>query len=159
MFRTFRVILAVAAGLALMASAGSTAGSAARSTRTVESVGGSDSDIVDAAPEPECRMQTNGRNVCGYNCQMGSNGRVACADTPDGVCGMNTDGSVSCSQLRHSRFASGGNTREKPECRMGTDGIRTCGYNCRMGTNGRFYCASHPDYQCAFNSDGTFTCP
>jgi hypothetical protein len=46
-----------------------------------------------------------------------------------------------------------------PDCRMGTDGINSCGYNCRMGTDGHMYCASRPDAQCAFNTDGTFTCP
>jgi hypothetical protein len=46
-----------------------------------------------------------------------------------------------------------------PECRMGSDGINTCGYNCRMGSNGRFYCASIPGGQCAFNSNGTWSCP
>ncbi|MDX2010469.1 MAG: hypothetical protein SFW67_09780 [Myxococcaceae bacterium] len=47
----------------------------------------------------------------------------------------------------------------KPECRMGTDGVNECGYNCRMGTNGRMYCASVPNGECAFNSNGTYTCP
>lgn len=47
----------------------------------------------------------------------------------------------------------------EPECRMGTNGRQTCGYNCRMGTNGQFYCASRPDGRCAMNTDGTFSCP
>lgn len=50
-------------------------------------------------------------------------------------------------------------TTQAPECRMGTDGRNACGFNCRMGTNGKIYCASRPDGRCAFNTDGTFTCP
>ena len=53
--------------------------------------------------------------------------------------------------------ASGGGTA--PECRMGSDGSNTCGYNCRMGSNGHFYCSSVPDGSCAFNSNGTWSCP
>jgi hypothetical protein len=46
-----------------------------------------------------------------------------------------------------------------PECRLGSDGINTCGYNCRLGSNGRFYCASVPNGQCSLNSNGTWSCP
>lgn len=47
---------------------------------------------------PQCKMQSNGRQVCGYHCRMGSDGNVACANTPDGVCAMGADGRVVCSQ-------------------------------------------------------------
>jgi hypothetical protein len=109
-----------------------------------------------AAPAPSCRMGSNGQQACGYNCRMGSDGIMACADTPDGVCALGSDGRVTCSQLRSGGGTPGG---PPPECRMGSDGQQTCGYNCRMGSNGRMYCASRPDGQCAFNSNGTFTCP
>ena len=45
------------------------------------------------------------------------------------------------------------------ECRMGSDGMNTCGYNCKLGSNRHFYCASVPGGRCAFNSDGTWSCP
>jgi len=109
-----------------------------------------------AAPAPSCRMGSNGQQACGYNCRMGSDGIMACADTPDGVCAMGSNGRVTCSQLRSGGSGSGG---PPPECRMGSDGQQTCGYNCRMGSNGHFYCASRADGQCAFNSNGTYTCP
>lgn len=108
-----------------------------------------------AAPPPSCRMGSNGQQACGYNCRMGSDGLMACADTPDGVCAMGSNGRVTCSQVGGGG-ATGG---PPPECRMGSDGRQTCGYNCRMGSNGRMYCASRADAQCAFNSNGTFTCP
>jgi len=108
------------------------------------------------APPPQCRMGTDGQNVCGYNCRMGTNGHMYCAATPDGRCAMNTDGTFTCSGAPSVGTYGGG---PPPECRMGTDGVNTCGYNCRMGTDGHFYCASRPDGRCAFNSDGTFTCP
>ncbi|MGC4121091.1 MAG: hypothetical protein QM765_42240 [Myxococcales bacterium] len=124
-------------------------------------------------PAPECRMGTNGVQACGYHCQMGTDGVFACANTPDGVCAMGTNGRVTCSNLgagveeaprRHEHGREHEHERERvrrpaPECRMGSDGTNVCGYNCRMGSNGRFYCASTPDGQCAFNSNGTFTCP
>ena len=104
----------------------------------------------------ECKMGSDGQQVCGYNCKMGSDGHFACADTPDGVCAMGSDGRVTCSHVAGPAAPAGG---PPPECKMGSDGQQYCGYNCKMGSNGRFYCASRPDGQCAMNSDGTFTCP
>jgi hypothetical protein len=106
-------------------------------------------------PRPTCLMGTDGQQACGYHCQMGTNGVVACADTADGVCAMGTDGRITCSRVG----ASGGyQPGVKPECRMGTDGRNTCGYHCQMGTNGHIYCASSPDGTCAMNTNGTWTC-
>ena len=51
---------------------------------------------ANAAPAPECRMSSNGTNVCGYNCQYASNGDVSCASRPDGHCAFNSDGSLTC---------------------------------------------------------------
>ncbi len=68
---------------------------------------------------------------------------------------MGTDGHVTCSQLA----VAPAQNQPAPECRMGTNGQNTCGYNCQMGTNGRFYCASTPQGRCAMNTNGTFTCP
>ena len=114
--------------------------------------------LLNPAPEqqsPQCRMGSNGQQACGFNCRMGSDGVMACADTPDGTCAMGSNGRVTCSQVRGGG-ATGG---PPPECRMGSDGQQVCGYNCRMGSNGHFYCANRADGQCAFNSNGTFTCP
>lgn len=41
-------------------------------------------------------MGTDGRQVCGYNCRMGTNGRMYCASRPDGQCAMSSDGTFSC---------------------------------------------------------------
>lgn len=146
MHRLIRLLLAGACGLALMASAAHP--NTGRVTRSQAALAG--------GPAPECMTGSDGRNVCGYNCKLGSAGQVACADTPEGVCANNADGSVSC-----SRLASGGPAAAlpPPECRMGSDGRNVCGYNCRLGSRGFVYCASHPDYHCRLNADGTFTCP
>jgi hypothetical protein len=50
-------------------------------------------------------------------------------------------------------------TGPAPECRRGSDGRNTCGYNCRLGSDGHFYCASVANGQCALNSDGSWSCP
>lgn len=55
--------------------------------------------------------------------------------------------------------ANGAVSTQPTECRMGTDGMNSCGYNCQLGSNGHFYCASIPGGRCAFNSDGTWSCP
>lgn len=113
--------------------------------------------VPPAQPAPSCRMGTDGRQACGYNCRMGTDGVMVCADTPDGACAMGTDGRVTCSQLGRGAMAPSGGP--PPSCRMGTDGQNVCGYNCQMGTNGHMYCASRPDGRCAFNTNGTFSCP
>jgi len=46
-----------------------------------------------------------------------------------------------------------------PECKMGSNGQQTCGYNCKLGSSGTWYCASKPEFQCALNATGTWTCP
>jgi hypothetical protein len=46
-----------------------------------------------------------------------------------------------------------------PECKMGSRGNQTCGYNCKLGSDGDWYCASRPDGQCALNATGSWTCP
>jgi hypothetical protein len=112
--------------------------------------------VADSSVEPECRMSTNGQQACGYHCKMGTDGVFVCADTPNGVCAMSTNGRVTCSELA----GRGGVDADDPppDCHMGTNGQQTCGYNCRMGTNGRYYCASTPNGTCAMNTNGTFTC-
>jgi len=49
-----------------------------------------------ASPAPECRMSSNGTNVCGYNCQYASSGDVSCASRPDAHCAFNSDGTLTC---------------------------------------------------------------
>lgn len=46
-----------------------------------------------------------------------------------------------------------------PECKMGSNGQQTCGYNCKLGSAGSWYCASTPEGKCALNANGTWTCP
>lgn len=113
-----------------------------------------------SAEEPECKLQSNGTNVCGYHCKTGSNGRVYCADTPDGQCAMNSDGTYSCTQLADSqRGAVASADGPEPECKLQSNGRKVCGYNCRLGSNGLAYCSSIPNGTCSLNSDGTFSCP
>ncbi len=102
-------------------------------------------------------MGSNGRQACGYNCRIGSDGIAACADMPAGTCETSPEGHVTCSQLAVRGGANAGG--QQPDCRTGTDGVKVCGYNCKLGTNGRMYCATMPDGVCGMNSDGTFSCP
>jgi hypothetical protein len=44
------------------------------------------------------------------------------------------------------------------DCRFGSDGVRSCGYDCRVGSNGHSYCARTPDGTCHLNSNGSFSC-
>jgi hypothetical protein len=114
-------------------------------------------ELAREALEPECKMQSNGKNVCGYHCETGSNGRVYCADTPDGKCSLNSDGTYSCTRLADSRTSAG--ATEEPECKLQSNGKKVCGYNCKLGSNGRAYCSSVPNGECSLNSDGTYSCP
>jgi len=121
---------------------------------------GSTAPAAGAGPSTstECKMGSDGRQVCGYHCQMGSDGVVACADTPDGTCAMGADGRVTCSRVARKDRAPDA-AGPPAECKMGSDGKQYCGYNCQLGSDGRFYCASRPDGRCALNADGSFTCP
>jgi hypothetical protein len=47
----------------------------------------------------------------------------------------------------------------QPECKLGSRGNQTCGYNCKLGSDGDWYCASKPEGQCALNATGSWTCP
>jgi hypothetical protein len=107
--------------------------------------------------KPQCLVGKNGRQACGYNCLLGSDGVAACADMPEGDCTLNADGHVTCAQIAERGGANAGGL--PPECKAGSDGIKVCGYNCKAGTNGRMYCATRPEGQCSQNGDGTFTCP
>ncbi len=46
----------------------------------------------------ECKMGSDGAQVCGYHCRLGSNGQIYCADTPDGSCALQADGTFACTQ-------------------------------------------------------------
>jgi hypothetical protein len=106
--------------------------------------------------QPTCLMGADGRQACGYNCRLGADGQSACANTPDGQCALGADGHVVCSQVAAGAAAM---SAPPPQCRMSSSGTNVCGYNCRYASNGEVACASRPDAQCAFNSDGTLTCP
>lgn len=51
---------------------------------------------VMSAPRPECKLNSDGTNTCGYDCHFGSSGRWFCASSPNGVCAFNADGSWTC---------------------------------------------------------------
>jgi hypothetical protein len=59
-----------------------------------------------AAPPRDCRLGSDGFEACGYGCMVGSNGRAACAPTPDGSCHLNSNGTINCG--RNCRFTSSG---------------------------------------------------
>lgn len=106
---------------------------------------------------PQCRTGSDGRQACGYNCDIGTDGVAACADTPEGTCSRGADGHMTCTQLAVRGGANAGG--RPPECRTGTDGVKVCGYNCKKGTNGRYFCAAMPEGECTPNANGTYTCP
>jgi hypothetical protein len=106
--------------------------------------------------KPQCLVGKNGRQACGYNCMLGSDGIAACADMPEGDCVKGEDGHVTCAQIAVRGGANAGG--QVPECKAGMDGIKVCGYHCKQGTNGRMYCAAKPEGECTQNSDGTFSC-
>src|SRR5207248_6330773 len=84
---------------------------------------------------PECKMGSNGRQACGFNCRIGADGVAACADAPDGNCTAGADGHVTCTQIAARGGSNAGGA--VPECEAGTDSISVCGYNCKQGTNER----------------------
>ena len=45
---------------------------------------------------PECKAGSDGIKVCGYNCKLGTNGRMYCAKQAGGECTSNADGTYSC---------------------------------------------------------------
>jgi hypothetical protein len=106
--------------------------------------------------QPQCLMSSNGTQACGYNCRLGADGQAACANSPDGICALGSDGRVTCSQVAGGGHPGGA---PPPECRMSSDGTNVCGYNCMHSSGGQVSCASRPDGHCAFNSDGTLSCP
>jgi hypothetical protein len=96
--------------------------------------------------------------VCGYACRLGSDGAVACADTPDGVCALGSDGRVVCTELAFLDDELRAESADRPVCRLGSDGRVACGYGCRLGSDGRAVCARGPDGVCAVGADGRVVC-
>src|SRR6185369_13624140 len=115
--------------------------------------------------QPTCRLNADGSQACGYNCRLGADGHWACANTPDGVCALGADSHVECSQVATGPGVLAAPAPPAPpappppQCRMSSNGTNVCGYNCQYASNGEVSCASRPDAHCAFNSDGTLTCP
>jgi hypothetical protein len=71
---------------------------------------------------------------------------------------MGSDGRVTCSNVEPAYAHSGASSGQKAECRLNSDGSKTCGYNCRMGSRGRFACARTPDGVCSMGADGRVYC-
>jgi tetratricopeptide (TPR) repeat protein len=44
----------------------------------------------------ECRAGPDGQSVCGYNCRASSSGRISCSSVPNGLCTLNSDGTLAC---------------------------------------------------------------
>jgi hypothetical protein len=99
-------------------------------------------------------MGSDGRQACGFDCKIGSDGVAACANAPNGSCALGADGHVYCSHA--PAYAPRSTVRSR--CHLNGDGTRTCGYNCRFGAGGYHYCASTPNGTCGLNSDGSYTC-
>jgi len=57
-------------------------------------------------PPQSCQRGSDGVEACGYGCRIGSDGRAACAATPDGTCELNSNGTLSCG--RNCQLTSSG---------------------------------------------------
>jgi len=50
------------------------------------------------------------------------------------------------------------NAPKKPDCKLNSDGSKTCGYSCMLGSDGRWGCAQTPNGVCSLEASGSITC-
>lgn len=94
-------------------------------------------------PAPKCVAQ-EGRVACGYGC-VASNGLIACARTPFGVCDEN-GGAPRCFDPSKEVVCAKGKTVAKPKCMRGPSSA-VCGYDCKQAGTA-VACAKTPDGTC-----------
>ncbi len=97
-------------------------------------------------PKPTC-VTDGGNLACGYDCKR-EGGRVACAQTPKGLCTI-AYGKVTCVDPPAVAYAVFGADVPAPSCKQ-QDGLIACGYQCSSG-NGQVQCAKSPFGVCAEN--------
>ena len=96
----------------------------------------------DRVPRPECRSRA-GKVACGYRCQTHDND-VACATTPEGICGVSYDG-ITC--WDPPTWAWCGASRMPRASCVTLDHQTACGYQC-VARSGHVGCASTPGGSC-----------
>jgi hypothetical protein len=50
------------------------------------------------------------------------------------------------------------NAPAKPDCKLNSDGTRTCGYHCMLGSDGRWGCAQTANGVCSLEATGGIVC-
>ena len=50
------------------------------------------------------------------------------------------------------------NAPKKPDCKLNSDGTKTCGYNCMLGSDGHWGCAQTANGVCSLEATGGITC-
>ncbi|XXF77882.1 hypothetical protein P2318_33250 [Myxococcaceae bacterium GXIMD 01537] len=96
-----------------------------------------------ASTTPSCRQSGNAV-ACGYGCSV-SEGRVACARTPYGVCSL-LNGQQVCWDPSEQTIHQYGATLPTPQCRAAGSTV-ACGYACQA-TLGQVACARTPAGRC-----------
>ncbi len=141
-------------------------GSSARCAQTPDGVCGKSGSVVtcfdpplwlaalhlSVVPKPTC-VYDGGNLACGYDCKR-EGGRVACAQTPKGMCQAQY-GALVCADPPPEVYAVLGDDTPSPTCKA-QDGTVTCGYQC-LAAGGRIACAKTPFGVCAENG-GTPLC-
>jgi hypothetical protein len=112
-------------------------------------------------PKPAC--ETDGSNIaCGYDCKR-DGARVACAQTPLGIC-LRQYGTVTCFDPPPEVYGVFGKNVPAPMCKA-QDGLVACGYGC-VASNNQIACARTPFGVCGeaggapscFDPDKTVIC-
>ncbi len=105
-----------------------------------------------SVPKPTC--ETDGVTVaCGYDCKK-ENGKVACAETPSGIC-TRQYGAITCFDPPPAVYGVFGKSVPAPSCKA-QDATVACGYSCVAG-GGRIACAKTPFGTCSENA-GAISC-
>lgn len=98
----------------------------------------------DRVPPPEC-LTRGGVTACGYKCRA-HNGEVACAQSPDGVCGNSPDDLVCWDPSPELYCIEVARALPPARCLV-HDGKIACGYACE-GRGGALGCAASPTGTC-----------
>jgi hypothetical protein len=104
----------------------------------------------------ECLPGLDEVQVCGFQCTIGTDGAVVCADTPNGTCVLDPQGRAVCSQVMPEAVLLA--NAPPTECLLGSDGLAACGYSCGLDALGLAACANTPDGTCVPAPDGSLTC-
>jgi hypothetical protein len=103
----------------------------------------------------QCLKSQDGHVSCGYRCFENLAGHAICAQTPDGMCLMES-GRVLCSEVDAAPWTIVNS--ERAECSKDATGQVACGYGCRQSVDGHGRCAQTPDGACAADDFGRVVC-